>query len=130
MLAIPLITSRVSVLVLALSLFACQPDRLIRKSIDVGDCRFEWYFYSHIGNFSSERITIRKGDGEELLVFESEQVATNFEVRSDSLIIHIYAPAKAAIIGVADTTVYGYKVLLDTTATVEDFRKRSDWHKE
>ena len=103
---------------------------MIMKSIDVDDCHFEWYYYSHIGNFSSERITIKKGDGEEVLAFESEAVATDFEIRSGSLVIRTYAPMKAAIIRKADTTVYGYRVVLDTTATIEDFRKRPDWRKE
>jgi|LakMenE18May11ns_1017448.scaffolds.fasta_scaffold9800559_2 hypothetical protein len=114
----------------SLCLLACQSDRMVRKSIDVADCHIEWYFYSHIGNFSSERITLKKTGREEVLVFESEAVATDFEVRADSLIIHIYAPLKAAIIRKADTTVYGYTIVLDTTATLEDFKRRPDWRKE
>jgi hypothetical protein len=116
--------------VLSLILPACSADRLVRKSVEVNESLFEWYFYSHIGNFSSERITVTQRNADELLLFESEAVATDFEVRSDTVIIHIYAPVKLGISYVADTTVYGYTVVLDTTATLEDFMRRPDWRRK
>ena len=117
-------------LLFVLCLLSCQADRLVMKSVYSNGYRIQWYFYSHIGNFSSEKISIKKDDGHEVLLFESEAVATDFEVRSDTIIIFIYAPLRAAIIQQNDTVVYGYHVVLDSSATIEDFNRRPDWHKE
>lgn len=103
---------------------------MVRKSIHVADCHIMWYFYSQIGNFSSERITVKKGDRPEVLVFESDAVATDFEVRNDSLIIRTYAPLSGGIAYKSDTTVYGYTVVVDTTASIQDFQNRPNWRLE
>jgi hypothetical protein len=99
-------------------------DRLVRKSIEAERGRIVWYYYSNIGNISTERITIEREGGDEIMLCESVDLATDVRVRSDTIFIKVYPPRMAGLLYKVDSLVLGYKVALDSAVTREDYRHR------
>lgn len=83
-----------------------------------------WYHYSRIGNLSSERITLSRAGQGEVVVSESDGVVTDFEVSNDTLRIRVYLPTIKGLYFVRESPVLGYWIVVDSSATLEDFHSR------
>lgn len=105
---------------------ACRDNRLVRKVVESGDDVFMWYHYSRIGNFSSERITLMREGEDEVMICESDGVVTDFEIISDTLRLKVYAPTLGGLYFVHSSPVLGYSIVVDSSATLDDFRSRPD----
>jgi|GEM_PF-3147575 len=110
---------------LSLLLLSCD-NRFVRKTVKSGDDVFMWYYFSQIGNNSTERITLARKGEDEVLVCESVGAVTNFEVHSDTVLFTIYAPCAKGLIFVHSSPLLGYTIVMDRTSSYDDFLATPD----
>ena len=101
-------------------------DRFIRKSIKNRNDVLEWYYYSHIGNFSTERITLTRDGKNETMICESVGVVTDVSILSDTITIKIYPPRIKGLLFISESPVHGYEIVVDSSSTYEEYRYAPD----
>lgn len=106
----------------------CIPDakKIIRKDIDNSDVEMTWYFHSYITNLSADFVDISKGDST-IIIYKAVNTIADVLIRNDSIIIKTYFPSNGIIYtkNILDE-VFSYKIIIDTTATENEYLNRPD----
>lgn len=120
------------IICLLLLLISCKfdNDKFVRKNIGNDEISIKWYYYSYISNTSPDFIDVKKGDSI-IKIFDAIDVVTNVSLNNKTIIIKQYEPYR----GIVNTKkvlpeVFGYKIVIDTTATYNDYRYRPEAIKE
>jgi hypothetical protein len=105
-------------------------DKLVVKKINNNDISIKWYYYSYISNLSPEFVEVKKGDSI-VMIYEAVDVFTDVIIEDKNIIIKQFEPSRG-IINTKNvlTEVFDYKIIIDTTATYDEYRFRPDAVKE
>jgi hypothetical protein len=113
-----------------LSLSSCLHSRFIRKEIKHENITIQWYYYSYISNGSPDIIEVYDGSVSEI-IFKGSDVVTGISVSNDTIIIKLFEPYRGIIYeNLTKDKIFGYITKIDTTATLDDYRKIPDGKKE
>lgn len=94
--------------------------KLIRKEVQTNDITIKWYYYSYITSGSPDIVdVIRKGEKKEL--YKGTRIILDVSMNEDSIFLKLVHPSE----GYADTkkvedSVFGYKIVVDTTGVPTD----------
>jgi hypothetical protein len=105
-------------------------DKLVVKNISNPDITIKWYYNSYISNINPEFVEVKKGDSI-VIIYETVDVVTDVIVEDKNIIIKQFEPSRG-IINTKNvlTEVFDYKIIIDTTATYDEYRFRPDVVKE
>jgi len=121
-----------NIIILIFFLFSCNFDnsKIIRKHLTNEDISIKWYYYSHITNNSSDIIEVKQ-NGVEYDIYEAADVITDVLLNDKIIVIKLYKPERGIIITEKiSPKVFGYKIVLDSTATYNDYRNIPNGVKE
>jgi hypothetical protein len=112
-----------------LSCFQNEP-KFVRKTIDNNDIKIKWFFYSYITSVSPDKVEVEK-KGDKKIIFEADGVITNVTLKKDSIILRLIPPSLGIVYtkNIADE-VFGYKIILDSSAAIEELNLIPDFKKE
>lgn len=113
-------------------LFSCnQKDpKLVRKQIKNEDITIKWFYYSYITNMSPEFVVVEK-NGKEKEIYKATGVILNVTLVGNNIVLKLVEPSRNLVFTKnIDTTIFGYKIVLDTTGTYDELRLRPDGVKE
>lgn len=114
------------------SLYSCVDSRFIRKELKTDNITAYWYYYSYISSNSPDKIEVLNNTtNEAVIVFEGVSVITNLAIINDTIVIQLFKPERGIII--EDNTkdkVFGYYTKIDSSATLDDYKKIPDGKKE
>lgn len=108
----------------------CSQPKFVRKEMETKGVKVVWFYYNNISNSSPDIIEVLQGS-ESKIIFKGVDVITNFSVLKDTIIINLYKPERGIVI--EDNTnekVFDFYVRLDSTATLDDYRKIPDGKRE
>jgi len=113
-------------LVFILILTSCD-KQFVRKKIVSNDITVTWYYYSYISDSSPDFVTIKKKGSRKIEIFEAKYTLVNVFLKGDSMVLKLYKPSNG-IIYTKDVmpNVYGYKIVIDSSATREDYQHLPD----
>ncbi len=119
-----------TICILTLLVSCISNDKLVVKNISNNDISIKWYYYSYISNISPEFVEVKKGDST-VLIYEAVDVVTDVIIKDKNIIIKQFEPSRG-IINTKSllTQVFEYKIIIDTTATYDEYRFRPDAIKE
>ena len=107
-------------------------SRFIRKELKTDNITVYWYYYSYISSNSPDKIEVLNNTtNEAVIVFEGVSVITNLAIINDTIVIQLFKPERGIII--EDNTknkVFGYYTKIDSSATLDDYKKIPDGKKE
>ena len=101
----------------------CTQPKFLRKVVETQDIKVLWYYYSNISNNSPDIIEVSNGSKSKI-IFKGVDLITNISILQDTIIINMYKPERGIII--EDNTkdkVFEYYVRLNSTATLDDYKK-------
>jgi len=107
---------------LALLVSCIDNDKLVIKNTTNDDISMKWYYYSYITNNSPEFIDIKKGDSI-VQIYKAVDVITDVLIKDKSIILKQFEPSRGIIYTKKVLPdVFGYKIIIDTTATYDEYR--------
>jgi hypothetical protein len=103
---------------------------MVRKNIDNNDISIKWYYYSLISNNSSDFIDASKGDSI-VRIYESVGIIADIKISDKKIILKQFEPSNGIIHTKKKLNeVFGYKIVIDTSATYDEYRYRPAAKKE
>jgi hypothetical protein len=113
-------------IVLSILLSSCNTGepRIIRKHIQKDNASIIWYYKSLIGNTTPDVIEVTKGDSTKM-IYKAYEAITDVSIVNNNIVIKLFNPASEDV----DTSkvlkqIFDYNIVLDSTATWDDFGKR------
>jgi hypothetical protein len=110
------------ILILSCTLLSCtfKDSKIVRKSIDYKDINVKWYYYSYISNNSPDIVEVTKDSTVE--IYRASLMISDVLVKDNNITIKGFGPTH----GIRETEevlseAFGYKIVIDTTATEEEF---------
>ena len=100
-------------------------DKFVIKSIDNNEVSIKWYYYSYISNLSPEFIDVKKGDST-VQIYKADGFITDVSIKDKSIMVKgVQTNIGGGIIYTKKplAKVFGYKIIIDSTATIDDYRK-------
>lgn len=108
---------------------SCKNSKFIRREIMNENITIYWYYYSYISNNSADFIEVSNGN-ESKIIFKGTDV-TAISLINDTITIHVYKPWRGIIyLNHTNSKIFGYHAKIDTTATLDDYKKIPDGKKE
>lgn len=121
---------KIKLISLLILLTSCSNDPMVRKNINNNDISVKWYYYSLITNDSSDFIDVRKEDSI-VRIFESVNVITDIKITDKKIIIKQFEPSNGIIFTKKVLNeVFGYKIVIDSSANYDEYRYRPAAKKE
>lgn len=116
-------------IIVIFSMSSCKNSRFIRKEIKHENIIIYWYYYSYISSNSADIIEVSNGN-ESKIIFKGTEI-TAISLVNDTIIIQLYAPWRGIIYeNNTKDRVFGYQAIIDTSATLDDYKKIPDGKKE
>jgi hypothetical protein len=116
-----------------LAFAGCQNNdtKFVRKKVSNSETEVTWYYYSYITNASPDYVEIKKNDSVKIIceavnVISDVKLGLN-QVEIKLTLLEKRLPSSTVIFG---SNFFGYKVLFDSTGTVNDLRLIPDAIKE
>jgi len=105
-------------------------ERFVRKSVDDGNIKVTWYYLSFITDISPDFVEVVKGDSSKI-IFEAKNVISNVEVADERIYLSLYKPDRGIIhTKNPELEFFGYHLVIDSLATMEEFYGRPDGKKD
>ena len=97
-------------------------DKLVIKNISNDDIAIKWYYYSYITNISPEFIDVKKGDSI-IQIYKADDVFTDVNIVGKNIVLKQFEPWRGIIYTKKLLPeVFGYKIVIDTNATYDEYR--------
>jgi len=109
--------------------FSQENDRFVRKSFDDGTIKVNWYYFSYITDLSPDFVELVKGDSV-VIVFKATDVISNVKMKGDTIYLSLFEPYRGVVyIKNPELDFFGYHLLIDSLATLEEFYSMPDGKK-
>ncbi len=119
----------IPMLSLLLSCITKEP-KFIRKRIEYKDITIRWFYYSYETNTSPDYIVVEK-NGNSKEIYKAEWVISDVLLKEHDIILKLVTPSKGIVYTKqVEKEVFGYKIIIDTTASYNALRIRPDGVKE
>lgn len=113
-------------LLMVLLSVACSGDKFIRRKIKQKDITVLWYYHSLITNNTPEMVVVRSGFKEQE-VFKSRAIVDVW-VEGKSLVVKLNgSQGDFENYWATPDSVFGYKVIIDSTGTSEDWKRMPNY---
>ena len=119
-------------LTLILVFLSCntKDPKFIRKKIENKDVKITWFYHSYLTNNSPDFVVVEK-DGNIKEIYKADGVVVDVLLKEHDIILKLFAPSKGIVFTKqVEKEVYGYNIILDSTAPYEAFGLRPDGVKE
>lgn len=107
---------------LALLVSCIGNDKLVIKNTTNDDISLKWYYYSYITNNSPDFIDVKKGDSI-VQIYKADDVVVDVNIINKNIILKQFEPSRGIIYTKKVLPdVFGYKIIIDTTGTYDEYR--------
>lgn len=114
------------------ALLSCniEDPKFIRKKIVNKEITVKWFYYSYITNTSPDFVVIEK-NGIAKEIYKAESVIVDVSLHEHDIILKLFRPSNGIVFTKqVEKVVFGYNIVLDSTATIEQVSLIPDGVKE
>jgi hypothetical protein len=118
------------ILLLSVVAFSCCPGepKFVRKEFEEDEVTVKWYYYSYITNTSPDIVEASLDGKVQEIYRDKELLLTDVHVHDSTIVITLAKPSQAdynfdRLDGEILSEVFGYKIVLDTSAAHADVFK-------
>lgn len=100
-------------------------DKFVIKNVTNDDIAIKWYYYSYITNNSPEFIDVKKGDSI-VQIYKADGFITDVSIKDKNIVVKgVETNTGGGIIYTKKplSEVFGYKIIIDSTATNDDYKR-------